>query len=124
MFKHRVPLFVRRRGRDLLPSGLRIRPLRHQRAMTGGDHRIKTTLALALTLGAIGPAAAQARPQPTAGPPAGDTPQVIVSSAPRGFDWGDAGIGAAAGLGLSMAAVGGGLFVVGRRRPRRYVTAR
>jgi hypothetical protein len=92
--------------------------------MTRRNHPIKTTLALALTLGAIGPAAAQARPQPTAGPPAGGIPQIVTSPAPRAFDWHDAGVGAAAGLGLSMAAVGGGLIVVGKRRPRRYATAR
>jgi uncharacterized membrane protein YhiD involved in acid resistance len=41
----------------------------------------------------------------------------------HGIDWADAGIGAAAGLGLSMAAVGGGLIAVGRRRHRRDATA-
>jgi hypothetical protein len=42
--------------------------------------------------------------------------QVITVSAPGGFDWGDAAIGAAGGLGLALAAVGGTLAVAGRRR--------
>jgi hypothetical protein len=53
---------------------------------------------------------------------------VVVKTQPRtrpapatGIDWADAGIGAA-GLGLSMAAVGGGLILVGKRRHRRYAT--
>jgi hypothetical protein len=41
---------------------------------------------------------------------------VIAVSAPNGFDWGDAAIGAAGGLGLALAAVGGTLVVAGRRR--------
>lgn len=36
---------------------------------------------------------------------------------PSGFDWGDAGIGAAGGLGLTLVALGGAL-TVGRRRER------
>jgi hypothetical protein len=43
------------------------------------------------------------------------TPQV-VSPAPQGFDWGDAGIGAAGGIGLAMAGAGGSLVLAGRRR--------
>jgi hypothetical protein len=91
-------------------------------------HPIKPTLALALALGAIAPAAASARPlelmgprtQPTPEP----TPQIIRVAAPSGFDWGDSAIGAAAGLGLSMTAVGGGLIVFGKRRHRTHATAR
>jgi hypothetical protein len=91
-------------------------------------HPIEPTLALALTLGAIAPAAASARPlelmtqqtKPTPQP----TPQVIRVAAPSGFDWADSAIGAAAGLGVSMAAIGGGLIIVGKRRDRRYATAR
>ena len=41
---------------------------------------------------------------------------VITVSTPGGFDWGDAAIGAAGGLGLALAAVGGTLVVAGRRR--------
>ena len=47
-------------------------------------------------------------------------PLTIVRVTPRdsGFDWGDAGIGAAGGLALAMLGVGGGL-VISRQRPRR-----
>jgi hypothetical protein len=91
--------------------------------MSPHNHPLKTTLALTLALGAIAPTAASARfdlnsppakttqsPQPTA--------QIVRVPAPGGFDWGDAGIGAAGGLGLSMLAVGGGL-VIAQRRERR-----
>jgi hypothetical protein len=50
---------------------------------------------------------------------------VITVSTPSGFDWGDAAIGAAGGLGLALAAVGGTLVVAGRRRhtiPRQLVS--
>jgi hypothetical protein len=100
--------------------------------MSPHNHPLKTTLALTLALGAIAPAAASARVDlnsPPAGfainsPPAGATQspqpavQVVRVPAPGGFDWGDAGIGAAGGLGLSMLAVGGGL-VIAQRRERR-----
>jgi len=42
--------------------------------------------------------------------------QVITVSSPSGFDWGDAAIGAAGGLGLALAAIGGTFAVAGRRR--------
>lgn len=42
--------------------------------------------------------------------------RVITVSTPNGFDWGDAAIGAAGGLGLALAALGGTLVVAGRRR--------
>ena len=42
---------------------------------------------------------------------------VRVSAATGGFDWGDAGIGAAGGLALSLVAIGGGLAVSQRRHP-------
>ena len=87
----------------------------------GLNHRqIKTTLGLALALGAIAPAAASARLELNP-PPAGTTPspqpavQIVRVSAPGGFDWGDAGIGAAGAFGLSMLAIGGGLVIAARR---------
>jgi hypothetical protein len=96
--------------------------------MPSRTHPIKPTLALALALGAIAPAAASARPIELVGPTAQPYPQpsaqVVAVPAPSGFDWGDAGIGAAAGLGLSAVAVGGGLVIVGKRRDRAYATAR
>jgi hypothetical protein len=107
------------------------------------NHPIRTALAVTLALGAVAPAAVSARPINAIGPgapPAHDlragaktsslagTPapprRVVNASAPRAFDWGDAGIGAAGGLGLSMIVLGGGLVVTGTRRHRRYATPR
>ena len=95
--------------------------------MTTHRHAVKATLGLMLAVGAIAPAAASARfdqnpvfvaqpaSQPTAVQPA---VQVVRVSASGGFDWGDAGIGAAGGLGLSILGVSGGLALT-RRRGRR-----
>jgi hypothetical protein len=82
---------------------------------------IKTALALALALGAIAPAAASARfdlnpPAASTTPSPQPAVQIVRVSAPGGFDWGDAGIGAAGALGLSMLAMGGGLVIAGKRR--------
>jgi hypothetical protein len=82
------------------------------------DRSMKTALALALAATAITPAAASARfdlnpPRVhRAAPPV----QVVDNSAGSGFDWGDAGIGAAGALGLSMLVVGGGVAIAGKRR--------
>ena len=85
------------------------------------DHLKKAT-ALALALGAIVPAAATAKP---VGPDAAgasftvpQTPVVRIITPASGFDWGDAGIGAAGGLALSLLGVGGAL-VISHQRPRR-----
>jgi hypothetical protein len=43
---------------------------------------------------------------------------VEVSRPPSGFDWGDAGIGAAGALALSSIAAGSALMLTGRRRRR------
>jgi hypothetical protein len=96
-------------------------------------HQINTTLALAVALGAIAPAQASARfelnPRPARSTPSHQPAvQIVRVSTPGGFDWGDASIGAAGALGLSMAAIGGGLVIAARRtraparvrsRPRR-----
>jgi hypothetical protein len=104
--------------------------------MSPHSHTIRTTLALTAALVAVAPAGAQARPAvdpaaPTSKPSqdlraaAGTSSlagtveprrQVITVSAPRGFDWGDAAIGAAGGLGLALVAIGGTFTVAGRRR--------
>jgi hypothetical protein len=104
-------------------------------------HRITTTAAVILSLAAAGAPTASAMPAndyaPTAKPAPtrvydrpdkemipvatpGSAPQAVVriQTPPSGFDWGDAGIGAAGGLALSMTAVGVGL-VVSQRRGRR-----
>ena len=119
--------------------------------MSPRNHSIKTTLALALALGAITPGAtaagpaqdlrAQAKTSSLAGTPApgpaqdlraqaktsslAGTParpgQVVTASAAGGLDWGDATIGAAGLLGLSMLAAGGSLAST---RKRRHAVAR
>jgi hypothetical protein len=56
-------------------------------------------------------------PAPQAARPSSEpTVQVIRASAPGGFDWGDAGIGAAGGVGIAMLGVGGALVIAGVRR--------
>jgi len=91
------------------------------------NHHLKTAAALALALGAILPATATAKP---VGPdPSGasfampQTPVVRITTPASGFDWGDAGIGAAGGLALALAGVGGGL-VISHQRPRRTRTTK
>ncbi|MDT4919548.1 MAG: hypothetical protein QOI15_450 [Pseudonocardiales bacterium] len=80
--------------------------------MTIHRHLIETTLALALAA----PAGASPPPRPE---PSAPTVQVVRVATPDRFDWGDAGIGAAGGLGLAMLALGGGLVVAGRPGRRR-----
>jgi hypothetical protein len=85
------------------------------------DQRIRTAAALALALGALAPAAAAARPQLDTGAATHTRSQPIpivrVITPNSGFDWGDAGIGAAGGLALAMLGVGGTL-ALSQRRPR------
>jgi hypothetical protein len=87
------------------------------------NHRTKKTvaLALALALSAITPAAACAKEIGTAPfgakyttPP--PTTIVRVSTPAGGFDWADAGIGAAGGLALSMLGIGAALVISSHRR--------
>jgi hypothetical protein len=103
-------------------------------------HRIRMGIVLALALGTSA-APASARffdlnangsyvPAPTAStqvPTQATKPSPSVSTQPTivhvtarnsGFDWGDAGIGAAGGIALSMVGLGGAL-AVSQRRPRR-----
>jgi hypothetical protein len=61
-----------------------------------------------------------ARDSLTAGPP---PPQIIRVSQPNGFDWGDAGIGAAGGVALAMLGLGGALVVMHRPKRARQTTA-
>jgi hypothetical protein len=84
--------------------------------MIPSSRRSKATVAVALALCATAPAAASAMLPPPDTPPSND-PVVFVQTSPRsGFDWGDAGIGAAGGVGLAMLAAGG--LVVAQRRGR------
>jgi hypothetical protein len=77
------------------------------------NHRISKALVVAMATGAVAPAGASAMlPAPDPLPP---RPVVIVRDR-SGFDWGDAGIGAAGALGLSILAAGG-IVIVTRRDP-------
>jgi hypothetical protein len=108
--------------------------------------RITTTTAVILSLAAAGAPTATAtisstNPAMTANqPPAsvysrpdksmirvttpGSAPQAVVriQTPPNGFDWGDAGIGAAGGLALAMIGLGGALAVSQRPRRSRQTT--
>jgi len=86
------------------------------------SNTIKKAAAVALALTAITPAAATAKPigitpfgEKYSSPPT--TTIVRVTPPAGGFDWGDAGIGAAGGLALTLIGVGGALAVSGRRTP-------
>ena len=69
-------------------------------------------------------ASTQAVAAASAGYGYGDTPGVVaVVTPPVGFDWGDAGIGAAAGFALAMLGLGGALAITRRQRRDRHTTA-
>jgi hypothetical protein len=82
----------------------------------------KKTAAVSLALVAVTPAAAAAKPIGTtplgekyaATPP---TTIVRVTTPAGGFDWADAGIGAAGGFALTLLGVGAALTISGRRTP-------
>jgi hypothetical protein len=91
------------------------------------NHQLKTTAALVLALGAIAPGAATAspiggNPVAAAATQSSQSPIVRVIVPTGGFDWGDAGIGAAGGLALSMLGLGGALVISSRRRARHPTT--
>jgi hypothetical protein len=97
-------------------------------------HRIKSlAVATALALGTGAPPAsawvsnlnAQGSEVPalsaagqTPSNPASAQPTIVRVSAPNGFDWGDAGIGAAGAVAISMLGLGGALALSGRRTRR------
>lgn len=92
--------------------------------MTSHHHVVKSALGLALTLAAIAPTAASARfelngPTRPTTPPPQPAVRIVRVSAPGGFDWSSAGIGAAGGFGLSIVALGGGLLIADRGRHTR-----
>jgi hypothetical protein len=90
------------------------------------SHRIKTSLAVAVVLATgAGAGSASARYAngeqvpasiPVAPLPASTQP-TLVGTGPSsgGFDWGDAGIGAAGGFAISMLGIGGALTLSQRR---------
>jgi hypothetical protein len=114
-------------------------------------HRITTTAAVLLSFVAAGAPTAAGRPIDDHGHPDATTvysqpdksiiavssspsaaivakpnvPQAVVrvQTPPSGFDWGDAGIGAAGGLTLAMLGLGGVLVVSQRRGRTRHHTA-
>jgi len=76
-------------------------------------------LVLVIASAVAGNASANApKPAPSTTTPHGPPPEVVQISYRDGFDWGDAGIGAAGGLGLSTLVFGGGL-VINEYRGRR-----
>ena len=95
-------------------------------------HRTATTALLVVSLAAAGAPAASGQPGDAHHPralysrqdkslvPLNDPPRAVVRvEAPAsGFDWGDAGIGAAGGFALSMIGLGGAL-ALSQRRTRR-----
>jgi hypothetical protein len=90
-------------------------------------HCFKTTAAAALALSAIAAPAAAAHPlppDPVYHPPK-PGPTIVRVSTPtsRGFDWGDAGIGAAGGLALATLGIGGGLAIAQGRERRSGTSA-
>jgi hypothetical protein len=85
------------------------------------NQHLKKAAALALTLSAIVPGTATAaRPADSGGASytIPQTPVVRITTPASGFDWGDAGIGAAGGLALAMLGVGGGLLITHQRPGR------
>jgi len=87
------------------------------------NQHLKTTAAVALALSATAAPAASAHPlQPDPIPPTPDT--IVRVNASPGFDWGDAGIGAAGGLALATLGIGGGLAISQRRERRSGASAR
>ena len=99
--------------------------------MSTTSHRIRRSLALATAITALAAPAAMAAPveQPGSYPSVDpallhDTsvpaPPPATSASDGGFDWGDAGVGAGAMLGLTTMAAG--TVVAFRHRPRRSHT--
>lgn len=88
------------------------------------NHRIRTAVAVALATAAVAPAGASAMlppdPQPQPPPPAPHPNRVVVRVSSNGFDWGDAGIGAA-GI-LALLSIAGGLTLMATTRRRRHGT--
>lgn len=86
--------------------------------MIRSTRRTKQALAGMLTLGALLPATASARPNRNGSVRTTEMPipvQIVRVSTQGGFDWGDAGIGAAGGVGLAMLVLGGSRGLSGRR---------
>ena|SRR5579862_1388368 len=85
--------------------------------MNHHQHRSKLWLALALALVVLATVltGTTAAALTHSSPPRRSAVQVIRVST-KGFDWGDAAIGAAAGVGISMLAVGASLLITSTLR--------
>jgi hypothetical protein len=92
-----VPLLPACRRQSTLVQAVR----EHWQAMA---RRLVQLIAVAAIAAAVGWVAAAAA-VPLSGRPKGPSP-VVVRTTGRGFDWADAAIGAAAALGLVLAAIG------------------
>ena len=84
---------------------------------------LKTTAALTAAVALAAAAPAGARPidlrTPAGAPSPTPAPTIVHLTAPSGgFDWGDAGIGAAGGVALSILGLGSALAASGRRAGR------
>lgn len=88
--------------------------------MSRHTHRLRNAIAGVVVLMAIAPAGAAARfdnnPIYIPAPHTARAIQVVQETG--GFDWGDAGIGAAAGAGASILAIAGARGMSGRRARR------
>ena len=96
--------------------------------MTSRSNIVKV-LTTAAVISALAPGAASARiPSEPASGVGGSQPQptieVVRMSNYSSFDWGDAGIGAAGGVGLFMLALGGSHALAGSRRSKREPAVR
>lgn len=102
-------------------SGTRFRrtyPLRIDRRQLNvrPDQLVKKTAPLALAVAVIAAPAVSANSKSGPTMPLPGAPTIVRVTAPNGgFDWGDAGIGAAGGFALSMIALGGAVAASGRR---------
>jgi hypothetical protein len=89
-------------------------------------HNSRAVAAVALALGAVAVTAPSASAQPIHDPLSTTTQpavEVVHVTDHRGFDWGDAGIGAAGGFAISILLVGGTLAVLGIRTRRTKIRA-
>jgi hypothetical protein len=87
-------------------------------------HNARAVAALALALGAGAAPSASARPMHDSGPPITQPAVEIVHVTDHGgFDWGDAGVGAAGGFAISILGAGAALAAV-EIRARRSVRPR
>jgi hypothetical protein len=115
----------------LADRSTRPHPIPEHPPVTTHHHPTKTTLTalgIGLVIAALTTAHVTQASASTSSTTSGPRQSVqIVRVSDHGFDWGDAGIGAAAGIGLAMLTVGAGLILTDTRRahtPRARLTAK